>query len=127
MTKPVTRKMAVDCLLYRFATQTKEIRFCAGDPGMGVVMDCPICKEPILPGQSLEFDHIHADVHGGSHEYQNLRPLHKDCHKIKSKRDVAANAKVKRLRGETKGRPKRKWAKQKMKSGKTKWPKRKFK
>jgi hypothetical protein len=48
---------------------------------------------------------------GGPHEYQNLRPIHYDpCHKRKSKRDVAAKAKVARITGVTKGRPKKKWA-----------------
>jgi len=59
-----------------------------------------------MPGQDIQFDHTHADVHGGPHEYQNLRPLHKACHKIKTRADVKANAKVKRLRGERKRKPK---------------------
>jgi hypothetical protein len=89
MTKPVSRKLAVDCLLDRFE------RAMGGLP-------CPVCGAPLLPGQKIQFDHIHADVFDGPHEYQNLRPIHYDpCHKKKSGQDIAANAKVKRLRGET--------------------------
>ena len=48
---------------------------------------------------------------------KNLRALHKACHKRKTALDIKANAKIKRLRGETKGRPKRDWPKgPKMKS-----------
>lgn len=85
MTKPVTRAMAVNCLLDR-------IMLAFGG------LPCPVCLAPLLPGQQIQFDHIHADVLGGPHEYLNLRPIHYDpCHKNKSARDVAANAKVKRI------------------------------
>ena len=40
--------------------------------------------------------------------------------------DIANIWKVKRLRGEVKGRPKTKWPIRKMESGPTKWPSRKF-
>ena len=94
MTKPVSRKMAVDCLLYWFGV-------------MHVTILCPECGEPILPEQNIQFDHRHAIVHNGPHEYQNLRPIHYDpCHKAKTKRDNQANAKVKRIRDETKRRVK---------------------
>lgn len=85
MTKPVTRKLAVDCLLDRFLP-------------LGA-LPCAICGEPLKPGQDIQFDHVHADVHGGPHEYQNLRPVHYDpCHKRKTAQDIKDNAKVKRLR-----------------------------
>ncbi len=97
MTKPVTRKMAVDCLLDRIQRQF-------GEP-----LRCVVCGEPVLPGQAIQFDHIHCDVLGGAHEYQNLRPIHYDpCHKKKSGRDAAAKAKVDRITGKTKMGPKAK-------------------
>jgi len=66
--------MAVDCLLERVLMQ------------FGVTLICPECKEPLLPGQNIHFDHIHADVLGGEHHYSNLRPIHYDpCHKKKAK------------------------------------------
>jgi hypothetical protein len=86
MTKPVTRKMAVDCLLW------------VASFFHGHSFHCRECGKPLLPGQDIQFDHLHADVHGGPHEYENLRPIHYDpCHKRKTARDVAANAKVKRI------------------------------
>lgn len=106
MTKPITRKMAVDCLLYRFGLEWH-------------VIICTVCKTVLKPGDDIQFDHVHADVHNGPHEYQNLRPLHKDCHKKKTKADVQANAKIKRIANPRK-------SKRPMKSGKTVWPKRKF-
>lgn len=88
MTKPISRKMVVDCLLDRIQRS-------------GHMLICE-CGEPLLPGQQIQFDHIHGDGMGGPHEYQNLRPIHYDpCHKRKTKRDVAALAKVDRITGVT--------------------------
>lgn len=94
MTKPISRKMAVDCFLYRIMQ----------DDGTTLLEDCltsafvcSICDDGILPGQNIQFDHIHADVFDGPHDYRNLRPVHADCHKSKTAQDIKANAKVKRL------------------------------
>lgn len=95
MTKPVTRKLAVDCLLHRIILQF-------GKPLIAVSTG-----EELLPGMAIEFDHVHADVHGGPHEYENLRPLPKATHKKKTKADVQANAKIRRIRGENKPRVKK--------------------
>lgn len=84
MTKPISRKMAVDCLLYRIN------RVFHG-------LTCDICGEYLMPTQNIQFDHIHAIVHLGPHEYQNLRPVHAECHKKKTVQDIKYNAKVKRL------------------------------
>jgi 5-methylcytosine-specific restriction endonuclease McrA len=108
MTKPVSRRMAVDCLLHRFMCGTGNIYRISTD---GIALVCGICKKILEPGQDIEFDHIHADIFDGPHEYQNIRPLHKACHKKKTARDISANAKIKRLTGQTKGRPKKRWAK----------------
>lgn len=111
MTKPVTRKMAVDCLLDRIMHSgcTAIIE----DPTDGaytcMVFVCSECGEPIFPGQDIQFDHIHADKLDGPHEYKNLRPVHYDpCHKRKSKKDVGALAKIDRITGVTKTKPKAK-------------------
>lgn len=96
MTKPVTRKMAVDCLLSRFFHESMTLF--AGNERLGHAwLICGICQFPIKAGQRLDFDHIHADIFDGPHEYENLRPLHFECHKDKTARDIKANAKVKRL------------------------------
>lgn len=89
MTKPISRKMAVDCLLHRVQMQREEMMY---------GMPCGICGEDCLPGQNIQFDHIHSNAMDGQHEYQNLRPVHYDpCHKRKSAKDVAALAKTKRI------------------------------
>ncbi len=91
VTKPISRKMAVDCLLYRF------------------LIPCGICGKILSPGDRVEFDHIHSDVMDGPHEYKNLRPVHyAPCHQKKTGRDIAANAKVKRILGLTCNKPKKK-------------------
>lgn len=79
MTKPVTRKMAVDCLLHL------------------AIIKCGICHEQLKPVDDVQFDHHHAVVFDGPHEYLNLRPVHAECHKKKTKADVQANAKIKRI------------------------------
>lgn len=95
MTKPISRKMAVDALLWQFFTG-EHVRVDAL-VSVGFRLRCGICGMDIREEQVIQFDHIHADVHGGPHEYQNLRPVHADCHKIKTKADIQANAKVKRI------------------------------
>lgn len=71
---------------------------------------CPECDEPIMLGQQIEWDHRHALIHGGEHDYSNIAPLHATCHTQKTIRDVKANAKVKRIIKKRNGtaRPKRK-------------------
>lgn len=120
MTKPVTRKMAVDCLLSRIG-QSQLV-----EDGMGGwmrVLVCRVCNKPMFAEQDIQFDHVHADKLGGSHHYLNLRPIHADCHKKKTKADVQALAKIDRITGVTKGPKKRKWPKRKMRS-RSSWPKR---
>lgn len=74
---------------------------------------CPACNEPLessempsgvdgVPGWTLtgpfEIDHvIPIELGGSASELSNLQALHPDCHKAKTKRDVAAIAKTKRL------------------------------
>ncbi len=87
--KAITPAMKVSCLLYRWFTP------------------CSLCGLKIAPTDKIEWDHVHALVHGGPHDYTNLRPVHAACHKRKTAKDVKANFKIKRIRGETKQGPKR--------------------
>lgn len=87
---PITPEMKIDSLLYRHA------------------VTCGLCGGELSPGDKIEWDHVHALVHGGPHVFTNIRPVHFECHKEKTARDVAANAKVKRIRGETCNGPKAK-------------------
>lgn len=75
----ITPAMKVNCLLARYD------------------ITCAICGEPVLPETDIEWDHVHALVHDGKHSHFNLRPLHADCHKIKTKADIQANCKIKRI------------------------------
>lgn len=104
MTKPISRKMAVNCLLHRFRFGSETLFRVSTD---GVSLKCGICGEALEPDQDIQFDHVHADVFDGPHEYQNLRPVHAECHKKKTARDIKDNAKIKRILGETKTRRKR--------------------
>ncbi len=88
--KAITPAMKIDALLWRFT------------------INCGLCQTLLSPNDEIEWDHVHALVHGGQHDCYNLRPVHAGCHKLKSAKDVKANAKVKRLRGETRTRPSRK-------------------
>lgn len=86
----ITERMKIDSLLYRYC------------------ITCALCGKDLSPGDKIEWDHVQALVHAGGHVFTNIRPLHEECHKAKTARDVAANAKVKRLRGETCQGPKAK-------------------
>lgn len=95
--------MAVNCLLQRIGTDLGAVD--------GVFrLICQECKEPLLPGQAIQFDHIHQHATGGAHTYQALRPIHYDpCHKAKNKRDARARRKIRDLTGQNKPKPKRSW------------------
>src|SRR5579859_3281988 len=112
--------MKIDCLLWIANTLAQRLEM-AG-------ITCPECGNPIEPGQRIEWDHRHAVVFDGPHEYQNLRPIHYDpCHKKKTARDVKANAKVKRLQqGGRKRRGKQLQSRPFQKGVKKPWPKRKL-
>ncbi|MDE2096530.1 MAG: hypothetical protein KGL39_04730 [Patescibacteria group bacterium] len=84
---------------------------------------CPICGEPILPGQTIQFDHGAAVGRGGTNEVRDIRPVHYDqppfdCHQRKTwggsakattlGTDTHEAAKLKRILGETCTRPKKK-------------------
>lgn len=86
--------MAVDCLLWQFDQYGVHM---VGENDAFCFLECSICGSALRAGQDIQFDHIHADVFDGPHEYQNLRPLHAECHKKKTAQDVKANAKVKRI------------------------------
>ncbi len=78
--KAITPAMKIDAILWRFKVY------------------CSWCDEQIHVGHPIEWDHVHALVHGGEHCFTNLRPIHADpCHKEKTKADIQANAKVKRI------------------------------
>lgn len=88
-------------------------------------ISCAICHAELEPEDAIQWDHIHAEVFAGPHVWDNLRPIHTSCHKLKSRADVQANAKIKRL---AKGGRKRKGPAMKSKpfqKGSKPFPKRK--
>lgn len=87
---------------------------------------CHECRERLTAECEMEWDHVHALVHGGAHHYSNIRPMHVTCHTQKTIRDVKANAKVKRLALEAAGLPKRKRQSRKIAQRAEPWPKRKL-
>jgi 5-methylcytosine-specific restriction endonuclease McrA len=113
--------MAVDCLLYRLTLQDAygifEYRSAGSDCSTKIVrFICTKCGQLIVSGDDIQFDHIHADIFDGPHEYQNLRPIHIECHKKKTAQDIKDNSKIKRLTGQRKPKTKKIWPKGKMQS-----------
>ena len=49
---------------------------------------CPICGDEIRSVLDAEIDHMVPFCNGGTDDDFNLFPVHRDCHKIKSKRDM---------------------------------------
>lgn len=73
--------------------------------------DCYLCGGVFLPGDLIEWDHVIARGLGGKQRPEDFRPAHRDCHLDKTKQDVSAIAKAKRIEAKRKGtkkKPKRK-------------------
>lgn len=58
---------------------------------------CPLCGERLGKLEDVDFDHEQALARGGDDTNDNLRAVHRDCHKSKTKTDVKEIAKTKRL------------------------------
>lgn len=59
---------------------------------------CHLCEQKIQVGQPWDAEHVIPLAMGGEDGGDNLRPAHKACHSTKTAADVAAIAKVKRVR-----------------------------
>lgn len=60
---------------------------------------CNICKTPINPvHQSWHLDHVQPIAVSADDTDENLRPVHATCHIDKTRVDVTAIAKTKRIR-----------------------------
>ena len=64
---------------------------------------CHICQQRIQTGQKWEPDHDPALINGGQNRESMMFPVHKTCHAIKTKADVAEKAKVQRTRAKDVG------------------------
>ena len=64
--------------------------------------DCPVCLSPIDRFENKEVDHIVATGLGGSDHIDNLRVLHRACHRrLKTPQDIKAIRKADRQAKET--------------------------
>ena len=45
---------------------------------------CRHCKQPIQLKDKIEWDHIQALARGGTDTLDNIAPLHRECHKVKT-------------------------------------------
>jgi 5-methylcytosine-specific restriction protein A len=60
---------------------------------------CGLCKHGIDPvKQKWDLDHVIPLAAGGTDEDDNLHPVHRRCHKDKTKSDVGDIAKINRVR-----------------------------
>lgn len=55
------------------------------------------CDQEIVPGSKVEFDHVVANGFRPDNSLNNCQVVLYDCHKAKTKRDVTAIAKAKRV------------------------------
>jgi hypothetical protein len=59
---------------------------------------CHLCGLPIKHGEPWHAEHPKARAVGGKDSYKDLKPAHIDCHKPKTREDVAVIGKIKRTR-----------------------------
>lgn len=86
----------------------------AAEAGKPIV--CALCPDPILPGQKVQREHLHALALGGEDDESNIRFAHHECSMRKTNgrgattlgSDRHAIAKQRRLTGKNKPRPKAK-------------------
>jgi 5-methylcytosine-specific restriction protein A len=64
---------------------------------------CHLCEQRIQVGQKWEVEHVRPLALGGADNDSNMRPAHVACHAIKTKADVASNAKAKRAKAKLYG------------------------
>ncbi len=57
---------------------------------------CEKCDRLFRPGKVWHVDHIKALANGGLHRESNMQALCYGCHLLKTKKDLAANAKTNR-------------------------------
>lgn len=63
---------------------------------------CHICDQPITD-RNWEADHVVAIINGGENRESNLAPAHRECHRRKTRKDVAEKSKVAQVRMKASG------------------------
>ena len=72
---------------------------------------CYLCSQRIKAesGEAWEVEHVEAREISGRDDWENLRPAHVDCHKVKTREDKKVIAKCNRVRNNYLGiKPKKK-------------------
>lgn len=54
---------------------------------------CPCCGREIRPGDGVDFDHDTPLIDGGKHSEENLRAIHRKCHRLKTANEAHDRAK----------------------------------
>ncbi len=73
---------------------------------------CHLCEQRIQVGQKWDVEHVRPLALGGADDESNMKPAHRACHAVKTKEDVAANARAKRRKAKLYGG-----------KGRSSWPK----
>ena len=101
--KPITERMKIDALLhlisgnygtdnftvpatgkYQLCTEVVTENFRSNSTAFVTFFICAVCFNPIRPGDEIDWDHGVPDGLGGAHDYRNIRPLHRACHRKKT-------------------------------------------
>lgn len=59
---------------------------------------CHVCTRKIQSGEKWDVEHVRPLALGGPDDLPNMRPVHVDCHKGKTRADAASIAKAKRMK-----------------------------
>jgi 5-methylcytosine-specific restriction endonuclease McrA len=54
---------------------------------------CPLCTREIIPGEGVDYDHEKPLIDEGEHSEENLRAIHRKCHRLKTAREAHDRAK----------------------------------
>lgn len=92
--------------------------------GSAVLLCACGCYMPLFPSTPVIHEHVVPLCMGGADDWPNIRLYRKECaarktngpRHLKVDGDISKAAKVKRLRGEVKGRPKRAWPSRRLES-----------
>ena len=77
---------------------------------------CYLCGGKINVGDQWDVDHVVAVINSGANTESNLKPVHRACHRVKTKADVVEKTKVQRIRQKhVLPKPKSKWGNSKWK------------
>lgn len=77
---PISLKTKIDALLSRIEA---SFFWQDGTYTLELGVYCGICLKRILAGQRIDWDHHLRENAGGKTDYENVRPVHHECHREK--------------------------------------------